>query len=525
MAITYQLASNPKWYIADLVGRPLGGGYMYTYRSLDKTQLKFIFQDPGGNFPWPDPVLFDENGSQGPFYWQVDSANPNETYYVEVYDANGVLQWTIDGFLPTGGGGSVVTTGLHLNNLVINNVFWRNVGPIASPLATSQYLAPGAHAAITYSADITTNTCAPDIQFFKNNTNATDSISFPLFTLGSNALTADVTPPAYMNYTCTNSPAGETFKYVQFPITPDVQNLSNQGAVVTIWARVNSGTATLVLQWMQFFGDGVGASAPLITPIQTLALTGAWQKFQVTANIPDVTGKVIGLCGNSALFLQVQYPLGSACNIDFVKPCLYLGTIAPAEEYDITDDNDAVINSPRTGDIDITSSVANQNRLGWVVLNDGSIGSATSSATTRANIDTFPLFKALWDSTVNPNCQTQDNAGNPVARGASAAADFDTNNRRITLPLTQGRVLAGLSGVLVNAQSVGVSVHAITVPELPPHTHPATSLFLEAGSGGGSFASGSASQVAAFPATGSTGGGVAMSLMQPTTFFQVIMKL
>src|ERR1700756_3640249 len=137
MALTYNLGFVPKWYIADLVGKPLGGGYLVAYSNLNHTTLNLIFQDPAGLEPWPlDPVpntdlngiLFDENGSQGPFYFLFNTATPAVLYYLEVYDSNGVLQWTMDDYIPPSGtGGSIITTNSNLNNLIVNSPMWRMI--------------------------------------------------------------------------------------------------------------------------------------------------------------------------------------------------------------------------------------------------------------------------------------------------------------------------------------------------------------------------------------------------------------
>jgi hypothetical protein len=450
MSISYELAPNPKWYIADLVGRPLGGGSMFTYRSLNKTQRKFVFQDPAGVFPWPDPVLFDENGTQGPLYFKVDTDNPDETYYIEVYDSDGVLQWTIDNFLPSGGGGgSIITTAISLDNLIINNVFWRNIGATSNPITdTLLTLAPGPHAGLAE----TDSNGGPNILFIKNNTNATDQISFLPFILGDTPLTGDVTPVDYLNYACTNTPSSETIKCIQFPITRSTQNLSNQDVAVTIWARGNSGTTTLTLQWRQFFGDGPGASPDVITLIDTINLNSSWVKygpFQVT--IPNVSTKVIGGCGNDALFLQVQYPLGASCNIDFTKPSVFLGNIAAEQDYQTYDMIDGVINTPRTGDI--RTSLNSFSPFGWVPMNNGTIGDESSNATTRANIDTFPLYNLIWE-------MMQDNqvyapmytlAGIPISY-TDPITDFTAHNQ-ISLTKSLGLVLAGTTNDFHTSQT------------------------------------------------------------------------
>lgn len=510
MTITYNLAPNPKWYIADNVGRPLGGGSMYTYRSLNKTDEKFIFQDPAGQFPWPNPVLFDENGSQGPFYWEIDSDNPDESYYIEVYDSDGVLQWTQDNFLPPqGGGGSVITTALDIENLVANNVMWRNIGTSQTPLPTFLTIAPGAHAGFA----TTSSNAGGDINFIKNNTNAIDQITFPVFPLGTTPFTGDVTPVDYCTYTCNNAPLGETSKLFQYPITSNVRNLSNQDVTVTIWAM---GDRDISLSWRQFFGDGTGSSGDTITSIQTLNLTSDWQKFVMQSTIPNVSSGTEGACGNSALFLQVNMPLGVSCEISFQKPCVYLGSIAPDEDYHTYDYIDGQLNVPRTGDVRPSYSSQTYFYPGFIIMNDTSIGNAGSLATGRANLDTFPLYNFLYTNISNDWA--------PVSGGRSGdpIQDFQ-DGKTLTLMRTLGRALAMAgSGAGLTTRALGefLGNQIITESAMPAHTHSFTTLqnsgAVIAGGIGWSFGPGT---------TGTTGNGAADGNMQPTTFVNYFIKL
>lgn len=86
-----------------------------------------------------------------------------------------------------------------------------------------------------------------------------------------------------------------------------------------------------------------------------------------------------------------------------------------------------------TGDVKPTYKTAAD--PGFVMLNDGTIGDASSGGTTRANADTVNLFELLWNNVSNANC--------PVSggRGASAAADFAAH-KTITLPRVLGRALS-----------------------------------------------------------------------------------
>lgn len=65
----------------------------------------------------------------------------------------------------------------------------------------------------------------------------------------------------------------------------------------------------------------------------------------------------------------------------------------------------------------------------WVEENGGTIGGASSGATTRANADTAALFAHLWNNYSNSVLIIQDSSGSNTTRGASAAADFAANKR------------------------------------------------------------------------------------------------
>lgn len=94
-----------------------------------------------------------------------------------------------------------------------------------------------------------------------------------------------------------------------------------------------------------------------------------------------------------------------------------------------------------TGDIKPRLALAAP--AGWVISDGGTIGSAGSGATNRANADTSALFTLLWNGTLNAVLPIQDAAGGASVRGGSAAADFAAN-KRLPLPDLRGVVLRGL---------------------------------------------------------------------------------
>lgn len=484
MTISYLLAPTPKWVIIDNTGGVAGGAKLYTYRSLNKTEKKTVYQDPAGTIPWTNPILFDLNGTQGPFYWAVDSDDLDDTYYLEAYDRDNNLLWTVDNFYPPGsGGGGNVTTFIPIVNYITNNQFIYHIddqaGNIApnNSLPTNLVIAPSNHKGFTpalVNPTVSTyGTLGPDIRFVKNNTNAADNIFFPVFPLASFPLTGDVTPVDYLRYQCTNTPSGETYKNFQFPITQKVKNLSNQSMTFGFWAAVAATPADVNIYVLQYFGSGTAASAPVRTLIGTANLTTTWDWYPMNFAIPSVAGKSLGTPGQTtnddALYIQIEMPLGQPCDIFFTKPALFLGNIDPELEFDSYDQIDSINQTPRTGDLRATYWTSAP--LGWLPMNDGTIGNAGSGATLRANQDVFQLYKTVYDSVINTWA--------PVSGGRTGNATNDfIAGKTLTLPRALGRALAqagagsGLTAT-ANGQWSGVEANNITLvaANLPPHSH------------------------------------------------------
>lgn len=540
MTISYLLAPEPKWILMDNVGEAAGGAKLYTYRSLNKTEKKTVYQDPGGTTPWTNPILFDLNGVQGPFYWSVDTDNLDDTYYLEVYDAQNNLLWTMDNFYPSGtggGGGGTVTSYIQAINYITNNQFINHiddkVGDIApnNSLPTNLVIAPSNHKGFTPANNNPIvsmyGTVGPDIRFIKNNTNASDNISFPAFPLASFPLTGDVTPVDYVRYQCTNMPSNELFKNFQFPITQKVKNLSNTNMTFGIWAAVASVSNAIKIYMLQYFGSGTAASDPVKSLIGTANLTTTWNWYSFTFPVPSVGGKSLGTPGQTtnddAIYIQVEMPLGEACDIFFTKPALFLGNVDPKLKFDAYDQIDAINQTPRTGDVRV--SYWTSPPLGWVAMDDGSIGNVGSNATNRANQDTFQLYKTIYDAV--------SDAWAPVSGGrtGNAVNDF-ISGKTLTLPKALGRVLAesglgsGLTQTVLGQNSGSENSSLIlTGPNLPTgtpyNTNNGTGNFNTTFSGPGNVPGNNLGNAWSF----GTSTGVSISRMQPATYMNFFIKL
>lgn len=537
MTISYLLAPTPKWVLIDNTGSVAGGAKLYTYRNLNKTEKKTVYQDAGGTIPWTNPIIFYLNGTQGPFYWEVDSNDLDETYYLEAYDAQDNLLWTISNYFPPGsGGGGNVNTYIPIVNYITNNQFINHIddtpgsiGPSLS-LPLNLVIAPSNHKGFTPAQNNpitgTYGVLGPDIRFVKNNTNASDSLYFPVFPLASAPLIGDVTPVDYVRYECTNSPASETYKAFQFPITQKVKNLSNQSMTSGIWAAVAAIPVDINIYIRQYFGSGTAASAEVRTLIGTVSLTTTWTWFPINFSVPSVAGKSLGTPGqetnDDAIYIQIEMPLGQPCDVYFTKPALFLGTIDPELEFDSYDQIDSINSTPRTGDLRTT--YFNDSIPGWVLMNDGSIGNVDSGATTRANQDTYQLYKTIWDNVSDTYAPVS------TGRGATATADFIAG-KTLTLPRALGRSLASSgSGSGLTARSLGeyLGSETISISAMPSHTHgplDPTVNFLGGVGGGGTNSVIGGSTIDGVATTGATGGSAADGNMPPTTYMNFFLKL
>lgn len=533
MAVTYTLVPIPLFYFAQANGLPLGEGSMATFQSTNKVATKPVYTDHAGQFPWPNPVNFKANGeAPGMFFWADD-----EPYFVQVWDGpngTGNIVFEVDGYGPGiagGGGGGPVTSNVSLVNYVVNNVFWRNVGTINS-ITNGTVICPSNHEGLTYLTTFlsTIPTVGPDIMYVKDIASTSiDNLTFATadFSGGSVPLTGDITPEFYIDLQCIQLPSSnEQLKAVQFPINLHVKNLEQQQMTAIIWAKSFSGTPPLTMNFVQFFGTA-SSTSPVVTPIPIGAshLSNSWLAYRGTFIVPSVLGKGLGL-GDDANYLQVNFPVGLTFHIGITKPKLYLGNIGTVfPEMETYDRVNTIISSPRTGDTRV--SLNNFAPFGWVIANDGGIGNASSGGTTRANIDTWPLFNLIWSNVSVDWAPMQDG----LPRGVNALADF-VGNRAILLTKVVGRVFAGFGSGQQLGQYFGEYTHTLTTNEIPSHQHdpptgqayylfdgqqssPYQNAFIR--TDGNSYSKGNL--------TGFAGGGSSHNNTQPTTWMNVFFKL
>ena len=217
-----------------------------------------------------------------------------------------------------------------------------------------------------------------------------------------------------------------------------------------------------------WFGAILGNNSPAVEDMNALHFLFSYQlAYGFQAGVPE--------------WLDVTtYYKGSIVNIDGT---LYKSiTDDNTNEDPLTEEDDwSIFTTENTADgKDHWSATAPR---GWVFADGRTIGSAASGATNRAKIDTFDLFKVLWDDFSNTLLPIEDSGGTPTTRGASAQIDFD-NDKRMPVIDKRGRVSAGkddMGGASANrmtqidgdilGNSGGVDKVALTIANLPAHNH------------------------------------------------------
>ena len=180
---------------------------------------------------------------------------------------------------------------------------------------------------------------------------------------------------------------------------------------------------------------------------------------------------------------------------------------------------------------------------GWLMMNDSTIGSASSGAS-FANAAAQALFTLLFTNINDTDAPILTSTGAATTRAAQTnAATAWTNNCRMSLTKQLGRALAvagtgsGLTARALGA-TFGEEKHAQTQAEMPSHIHTGTTSYAYVYSWGAftltygsnepnvrtpvdSNAMATTTGIALNP----SGSGTPFNVMQPTSFWNVMIKL
>lgn len=441
-------------------GEPLAGGIVTFYQDTNRTVLKNVYMLTGspGSYTYTaiaNPMTLNADGTPSDgsgnniklYYYPYDESQTTpvpQAYYVTVVNSGNVPQFTRQNFPFLPSTATAATSVPTLQNAIVNNRFWNNLGGTISVPVSSTTTSNGSISINGVTWYYTTlapsqhdGHSMPDIMYIANTNDGTQTVNFNLFPQanGAQTLTGDITPEFYLDYNCTIAGTA-TAKYIQIPISLHLLTLANaQNCTMTVQANNVTGTNNITLGVFPFAGTGVTSPAPSV--INTFTNIGnTWTKYTTLPfTMPNSIAEAsLGVGGDDAFYLQIGLPTG-VCRLQIALPSFFLSATVPTNDFASYDQVDSIANSPRTGDV--RTSMNSFIPYGWVTLNNGSIGSAASLATNRAARDTWQLYNLLY--------QNVNNAFAPVSGGRTGNAynDFN-NNKTMTLTSALGNALIGL---------------------------------------------------------------------------------
>lgn len=438
-------------FVSKYNGLPLVNGYVYFWDDINRTVPKTVYRQSGSAPDYtyvalPNPVRLGPAGSYVdnsgndvnvylfPYQGTPDNSdNSVRLYYISVFNSGMQAEFTRSGWPPNLSASADSLVLDDFNNQIINGSFLYNIGTTSNPIdSTTTVLAPSVNQGLIQ----------PDIYLFKNDTSGLDTVTFNQFAPGIEPITGLDTPIYYLHYSCPNIPISETFKQIMFPLGANVNTLNGQTVTVSFWATSSLGNE-LILGIYQDFGTGGTPSALNRLEKETFDLTNSWVEYSFVFVIPTTAGKELGTNGDSfvAMFLGLEF--GQINITDITNVQMLIGNQSnPSYIYQSPQEVASQVFTPRTGEHKLSLGIPGPN---WLYMNDGTIGSESSNATTRAYVDSFILYSLIWNTVTSITPQfapIYTSAGVLTTVGVSASADFAAN-KQISLTKALGRLLSG----------------------------------------------------------------------------------
>lgn len=310
----YVIAPSLQEYFVDKdSGLPLSGGKVYFFQDTARTVPKDVFELSGSppNYTYtvlPNPVTLsavgtfqDASGNDIiPYYFPYVSLTDStvQLYYIEVYNSDGVLQFTREGW-PNFIDGNV-SADQDITNFVPNGQFLLHDNIPAS--AANGYIANKISEEIT--------TIAQGGWTFERGaaSAATDLVSFPRY---NSAITSPTGNPRYACQIQTTVPGSDARKDLclnfpdvnKFASTTQSYNFYFEGQSLTL-----SDIPNVQIIVRKFYGTGGSPSGTETTVVSSITLTSSIQKFNTSILFGTNQGKSIGTNNDDYVQIILRFP-------------------------------------------------------------------------------------------------------------------------------------------------------------------------------------------------------------------------
>lgn len=337
----YMIApSMEEFFIDKTVGLPLAGGNVYFYSDINRSFLKNIYTLSGSppNYSYvilPNPCVLSavgtfQDGSGNnvlPYYYPYDPDGNVENYYIEVYDANGNLQFVREAFPNIGSQGGNVES-VNAINYIPNGQF-RLHNNISAGIGIQA-------GQITQSNTI----IAPGGWSFQRSAGSTAADFVTFFQYGEYLNNPSASPQFACQIVCTSADPTTTNKGL-YIIWPDVNKFtSNLNQTYTFsfsGITFSSGGFPITLNLVKFFGTGGTPSNTQITALTTFNITNVQTTFQFSFTFGTNDGTDIGTNNDSYVALQLSLPTNITFGCQVTDFLMVSGTVDIASFPQTTD--------------------------------------------------------------------------------------------------------------------------------------------------------------------------------------------
>ena len=331
------MALNPSYVIAPSLqeyfvdkdsGLPMAGGQVFFYQDNARTIPKPVFEISGAtpNYTYtqlPNPVTLSAVGTFAdasnndiiPYYYPFDGAGNVQLYYIEVYNSDGVLQFTRQAWpnFIEEGGGNTPTSNLEIENYIANGQFWvHNNIPAwnGNSFTINQVPAPDSVNVTDSAGNYNYTPIAQGGWSFERNQSSTavDLITFPRFT----STTSPTSNPRFAIQVQTTSAGSDTRKDIAVKF-PDVNRFASSTLPYNFYFEAQSSTGSSIpgveIIVRKFFGTGGGASTTTETIVTTIVLQpNTIQQFNIPIIFGTNVGKSIGTNNDDYVQVIVRLP-------------------------------------------------------------------------------------------------------------------------------------------------------------------------------------------------------------------------
>ncbi|MGK9040776.1 hypothetical protein KXS05_10430 [Rhizobium sp. SA279] len=150
-----------------------------------------------------------------------------------------------------------------------------------------------------------------DDRWDNSHVGTTKTHSVQPFSLGQTDVVGE---PAWFSRTVVASVTGANNFCNKIQRIEGVRTLAGKRATLTFYAKANA-AKTVAVQIFQWFGAGGSPSPQVSAKIEKIALTAAWKRFDIVADIPSLAGKTLGTSNTDHLGIIFWFDAGSSFDV------------------------------------------------------------------------------------------------------------------------------------------------------------------------------------------------------------------